>query len=60
MQGNHPGAVPTSTLYLALGAKPAKVLSMFLRQGVGLTLMGVTLGVFAALGTTRLISSMIT
>jgi putative ABC transport system permease protein len=30
-----------------------------LRQGIALTLMGVALGVFAALGATRLISTMI-
>ena len=44
---------------MALGAKPANVLGMVLRQGIALTLMGVALGVFAALGATRLISSMI-
>jgi len=44
---------------MALGANPANVLSMVLRQGATLTLMGVALGVVAALGATRLISSMI-
>src|SRR5437763_2294682 len=44
---------------MALGAKPANVLGMLLRQGIALTLMGVALGIFAALGATRLISSMI-
>jgi predicted permease len=44
---------------MALGAKPADVLRMVIRQGITLTLMGVAIGVFAALGVTRLISSMI-
>jgi len=44
---------------MALGAKPANVLGMVRRQGIALTLMGVALGVFVALGATQLISSMI-
>jgi macrolide transport system ATP-binding/permease protein len=44
---------------MAFGAKPASVLGMVLRQGITPTLMGVALGVFAALGATQLISSMI-
>jgi len=44
---------------MALGARRANVLGMVLRQGIALTLMGIVLGVFAALGATRLISSMI-
>jgi predicted permease len=44
---------------VALGAKPADVLRMVIRQGITLTLMGVAIGVVAALGVTRLISSMI-
>jgi predicted permease len=44
---------------MALGAKPADVLAMIVRQGIMLTLIGVALGAVAALGVTRLISSMI-
>jgi len=44
---------------MALGARPGSVLGIVLRQGIALTLMGVALGVLAALGATRLISSMI-
>ncbi|MGH9727287.1 MAG: FtsX-like permease family protein, partial [Candidatus Acidiferrales bacterium] len=44
---------------MALGAKPVDVLRMVIRQGIMLTLTGVAIGVIAALGVTRLISSMI-
>src|SRR5690348_2874234 len=44
---------------MALGANPANVLSMILRRGIFITLIGVALGVLAALGATRLIASMI-
>ncbi|HVB08558.1 MAG TPA: ABC transporter permease [Candidatus Acidoferrales bacterium] len=44
---------------MALGAKPADVLAVTVRQGITLTLIGVAIGVVAALGVTRLVSSMI-
>jgi macrolide transport system ATP-binding/permease protein len=44
---------------MALGAKPAAVLGMVFRQGITLTFIGVATGIVAALGITRLISSMI-
>ena len=44
---------------MALGAKPANVLAMVIRQGITLALLGVAIGVVLALGVTRLISSMI-
>jgi predicted permease len=44
---------------MALGANPSNVLSMVIRQGLALTLIGVVVGIIAALGVTRLISSMI-
>ncbi|MGB6484979.1 MAG: ABC transporter permease [Candidatus Acidiferrales bacterium] len=44
---------------MALGAKPADVLRMVIRQGITLTLIGVAIGIIVALGVTRLISSMI-
>ncbi len=44
---------------MALGANPSNVLSMVIRQGLTLTLIGVAIGIVAALGVTRLISSMI-
>ena len=44
---------------MALGAKPADVLAMIIRQGITLTLIGIAIGVVAALGVTHLISSMI-
>ena len=44
---------------MALGAKPVDVLGMVIRQGITLALIGVAIGVVAALGITRLISSVI-
>ncbi|MGH9735677.1 MAG: FtsX-like permease family protein, partial [Candidatus Acidiferrales bacterium] len=44
---------------MALGAKPSDILVMSIRQGILLTLIGVAIGVAAALGVTRLIGSMI-
>lgn len=44
---------------MALGAKPADVLGMIVRQGIILTSIGVAIGIVAALGVTRLINSMI-
>jgi predicted permease len=44
---------------MALGAKPTDVLGMVIRQGITLTLIGIAIGVLAALGATRLIASMI-
>ncbi|HXT85661.1 MAG TPA: ABC transporter permease [Verrucomicrobiae bacterium] len=44
---------------MALGANPANVLSMVLRQGMILTLTGLALGVLAALVATHIIASMI-
>jgi ABC-type lipoprotein release transport system permease subunit len=44
---------------MALGANPANVLGMVIRQGITLALIGVAVGTVAALGVTRLISSMI-
>jgi len=42
-----------------LGAKPADVLGMVIPQGITLTLIGIAIGVLAALGATRFIASMI-
>jgi putative ABC transport system permease protein len=42
---------------LALGAVPAGVLAMVLRQGIGLTVVGLALGVAGAMGLDRLIAS---
>jgi putative ABC transport system permease protein len=44
---------------MAMGAGPRTVLGMVLRQGLGLALIGVTLGVGASLALTRLMSSML-
>jgi len=44
---------------MALGAKPRDVLGMVILQGITLALMGVAIGVVAALGLTRLVTSMI-
>ena len=44
---------------MALGANPANVLAMVIRQGITLALIGVAIGIVAALGVTRLVSSMI-
>jgi predicted permease len=44
---------------MALGANPRDVLAMIIRQGITLALIGVGIGIVAALGATRLIRSMI-
>ena len=44
---------------MALGANPANVLAMIIRQGITLAFMGVGIGIVVALGVTRLVSSMI-
>jgi predicted permease len=44
---------------LALGAQPANVLMLVLSQGLKMTLVGVTLGLLAALGLTRLLKQML-
>ena len=43
---------------MALGANPGNVLAMVIRQGITVALIGVAIGVVAALGATRLVSSM--
>ena len=44
---------------IAVGANPADVLGMIIRQGLTLTLIGLVIGVVTALGVTRLVTSMI-
>jgi predicted permease len=44
---------------MALGANPSDVLRTVVRQGITLTLIGIAIGVPAALGVTQLIASMI-
>jgi putative ABC transport system permease protein len=44
---------------LALGASTRNILFLVLRKGMGLTLLGVLIGVAAALGLTRLMSSLL-
>jgi putative ABC transport system permease protein len=44
---------------MALGANPAAVFAMTIRQGLALTLAGIAIGVAAALGVTRLMRSLI-
>jgi putative ABC transport system permease protein len=44
---------------LALGASTRNILFLVLRKGMGLTLLGVIIGVAAALGLTRLMSSLL-
>jgi len=42
---------------MALGARPGEVLELILREGMGLALLGLILGLFSALGLTRFLSS---
>jgi putative ABC transport system permease protein len=42
---------------MALGAQSADVLSLIVRQGMGLTLLGVAIGLFAGLATARFLGS---
>jgi putative ABC transport system permease protein len=44
---------------MALGAKPSDILKMVLRQGLFLALLGVGIGVLAALGLMRLLSTLL-
>jgi putative ABC transport system permease protein len=44
---------------MALGASPLDVLKLIIRQGIGLTLAGVVIGVVVALGLTRFLSSLL-
>jgi predicted permease len=44
---------------IALGARPEEVRAMFLRQGLALGTVGVAIGLVAALGLTRLMSSLL-
>jgi predicted permease len=44
---------------IALGAQPGAVRAMVVRQGAGVTLIGIALGLVAAIATTRLIASLL-
>jgi putative ABC transport system permease protein len=46
-------------LRMALGATPADVLGLVLRQGLGLTLAGMALGLVGAIAATRLLTNML-
>ncbi|MFC1660384.1 ABC transporter permease, partial [Gemmatimonadota bacterium] len=46
-------------LRIAMGAEAGSVVGMVLRQGMGLALTGVTLGIGAAIGVTRLMSAIL-
>ncbi len=51
--------VPEIGIRMTLGARGSDVLRMMLRQGMAPVMIGITIGVAAALGLTRLIASMI-
>ena len=44
---------------MAMGAKPRDILKMVLRQGLGLGLTGIVIGLFAAIGLTRLLQTLL-
>jgi putative ABC transport system permease protein len=51
--------VPEIGVRLALGATPAQVGGLVVRQGLGLAIAGVALGIVGALGTTKLIEGLL-
>jgi ABC-type lipoprotein release transport system permease subunit len=44
---------------MALGAKPTDVMSLVVKRGIRLTMVGTSLGIVVALATTRLLSSLV-
>lgn len=46
-------------LRMALGARPANVLTLVMRQGIGLTLAGIVIGLGAALVVTRVLATLL-
>ena len=44
---------------MAMGAKPRDILRMVLRQGLGLGLTGIVVGLLAAIGLTRLLQTLL-
>ena len=51
--------VPEIGIRMAMGARPANVIAMIVRQGMGLALAGMAIGTIAALATTRMVASML-
>ena len=51
--------IPEIGIRMAMGARPWNVIGMVVRQGMGLTVGGLTVGMLAAFATTRLVASML-
>ncbi len=51
--------IPEIGIRMAMGAKPWNVIAMVVRQGMALTVAGMTVGTVAAFATTRLVASML-
>ena len=51
--------IPEIGIRMAMGARPANVIAMIVSQGMALAIVGLSIGVVAALATTRLVATML-
>ena len=51
--------IPEIAVRLALGANPSSILYLVLKRGMGLALIGIVIGVFAAIGSAKVIQGLL-